>query len=123
MARSCYKPPRPPAADRDGPCVAAAPTTLPAAPTSCDSVIRGYYNTAQTYVATCPAGSSGADVSVTIAARRFRSTISQEVADTAALALARSQAESQLVCVVGSFLIDDDLNVLLDDSNQLLEAV
>lgn len=57
-----------------------------------------FLNTQQTYTAVCPDGHPGADVTVTIAAGQYSSTVSQADANAKALAAATTQAISQLVC-------------------------
>jgi hypothetical protein len=64
----------------------------------------GYYNSAQTYTASCPGASGstpaaeGNSVTVTIPASQFFSAISKDLADQAAHDAAVSQATAQLVC-------------------------
>lgn len=58
-----------------------------------------FMNTIQSYTATCPQGTTGSDVTVAISAGTVASTISIADANATALSVARSQAESQLVCV------------------------
>jgi len=63
-----------------------------------------FLNTAQTYTAQCPSASGttpaakGTQVTVTIAAGKYSSVVSQTLADTAAMAAAQAAAEAQLTC-------------------------
>lgn len=67
-----------------------------------------FYNDAQTAQASCPAGTTGNSVSVTIPAGTVGSTISVNDANATAKAQAQAQAQAQLVCtpVVASFTND-----------------
>lgn len=64
-----------------------------------------FLNTVQTFAASCPAASGttpaaiGTPVTVTIPAGSYQSSVSQELADAAALNAAMSQANAQLSCV------------------------
>lgn len=70
----------------------------------CDEAGVTYWNSPQTYTASCeqedgaPVPDSK-DMTVTIQAGEYSSTVSQDVADKAALAAAKAQAESLLECV------------------------
>lgn len=57
-----------------------------------------FWNSVQTYVASCPTGQTGTPVSKTVAAHTISSTISQDDADANALNLAKTQAETELIC-------------------------
>lgn len=65
---------------------------------SVTSVVSLFYNDAQTATATCPTGSTGNSVSVTIPAGTVGSNISVADANTKAKAQALTQAQAQLVC-------------------------
>lgn len=65
-------------------------------PAGCTSL--PFYNTEQTGIARCPAGSYGAPAGVTVPAGEFCSMVSQEAADAAALAFALSEATGDLSC-------------------------
>lgn len=70
----------------------------------CEDAEVQYFNTPQSYTATCPAASDGVPaaegepVTVTIEAGAYVSSISQEAADDAALEAAQSQANALLAC-------------------------
>lgn len=57
-----------------------------------------YRNAEQSYTAVCPEGTSGSEVTETISAGSYSSSISQETANALALAAAQTQAEAQLSC-------------------------
>lgn len=59
-----------------------------------------FYNTAQSYVAFCPAGTTGVSKTAMIPAGTFSSTASQEAADNLALGAAIAQANAALCCCV-----------------------
>ncbi len=65
-------------------------------PARCTGVL--YYNTEQSYLAFCPAGSSGSPAGVTVPAGEYCSQVSQADADAQALAAATSEAISDLNC-------------------------
>ena len=71
---------------------------------SCSTAPTTYFNTAQTYTASCPGASGdtpaaiGNSVTVIIPTGQFSSTVSQAAADAAALAAAENSANAQLVC-------------------------
>lgn len=70
----------------------------------CDSAVTTYYNTPQTATVTCPGATGdtpaaiGPSVTVTVQAKAFSSTVSQEAADAAALSRAEDLARAQLHC-------------------------
>lgn len=64
-----------------------------------------FWNEEQTYTAECPEGTAGADVTKTIAAGTFSSTISQDDANATALAEAQNQAQEALSCGTETYLI------------------
>ncbi len=64
-----------------------------------------FYNAPQTYTASCPSGSTGSDVEVTIPAGAYSSIVSQQDADAQALAAAQSQAVAGLSCSNSTFII------------------
>lgn len=57
-----------------------------------------WWNAEQSYTAECPEGFTGDPVTVTIAEHTYSSELSQALADEAALAAARKQAEMDLTC-------------------------
>lgn len=57
-----------------------------------------FWNSEQAYTASCPQGTTGSDVTKTVAAHTFSSTISQSDADSKALNDAKNQAQQALVC-------------------------
>jgi Family of unknown function (DUF5977) len=59
-----------------------------------------FTNTAQSYTATCPAGSTGSPVTITVAAGTITSQLSQADANAQALASATNQANAQLTCSI-----------------------
>jgi hypothetical protein len=61
-----------------------------------------YYNTVQSYTAQCPSGQTGSSVTISTAAGRFSSTLSQADADAQALAAATTAATAALVCTPGA---------------------
>lgn len=65
-----------------------------------------YFNTSQTYTATCPSGTFGPVVTSTKAAGTFSSTESPAAANALALAAAQAEAESMLVCGNQTMLLD-----------------
>jgi len=80
------------------------PTTPPVYPPSATSTTTTttlgtlYYNTLQSFTATCPVGYEGAPVTVSSAANSFVSSISQADANAKALSAATLAAQQQLVC-------------------------
>lgn len=64
-----------------------------------------FWNASQTYTAECPDGSTGSDVEKTVAARSFSSTISQEDANSKALAEAQNLAQAELSCSGTTFVV------------------
>lgn len=61
-----------------------------------------YWNSQQTYTATCGAGSTGTPVQKVVAAHTVSSTVSQADADAIAYNTAKVEAENELVCTPGS---------------------
>lgn len=64
-----------------------------------------YRNKAQSYTATCPEGTTGDDVTVDVSAGVHSSTLSQEDANTKALAAAQTEAEGELDCGPTAYII------------------
>lgn len=64
-----------------------------------------YWNEEQTYTAECPTGTAGADVTKTIAAHTFSSTLSQGDANAKALAEAQNTAQAELSCGSTAYMI------------------
>lgn len=60
--------------------------------------VDGFFNTAQSYTATCPAGTNGTPVTATVAAGTIGSTVDQATADALALELATDRALLALSC-------------------------
>lgn len=60
----------------------------------CDNVVA-YYNTAQTFINSCPTGSSTPPISVTVPANTILSFVSQDDADTLAMNRADTVAAAQ----------------------------
>jgi len=71
---------------------------------SCAGGSGVFLNTSQSFTASCPAASGttpaaqGTSATVTIPAGQYQSTVSQELADAAALAAATAQAQAQITC-------------------------
>ena len=59
-----------------------------------------YGNAEQSYTASCPEGSTGDDVTATVPANTYQSTVSQADADSQALTAATNEANTALVCSV-----------------------
>lgn len=64
------------------------------------ALVCSFTNTAQSYTATCPVGTTGSAVTVNIPAGSYTSTVSQADANAQALAAATLQANQQLACSV-----------------------
>ncbi len=64
----------------------------------CNQII--YYNSTQSYTATCPSGYSGTPVTVTKDTGTFTSTVSQAAANTLAYNAAQTEAQAAIVCTV-----------------------
>lgn len=79
---------------------AADAAALAAATTKANSqLVCTFHNAPRSYTASCPTDTTGADVTVDIAAAEFSSTISQDDANQLADAEAQSQATDGLTCV------------------------
>lgn len=65
-----------------------------------------YYNSVQSYTASCPSGQAGEPVTVTTAAGLYSSTMSQADADAQAMAAAQQGAQSKLSCVSGQVFLN-----------------
>jgi hypothetical protein len=61
-----------------------------------------FWNAAQTFTASCAAGSTGTPVTKTVAAHTYSSALSQADANQQALNAAKTQAENSLVCTGGT---------------------
>jgi Family of unknown function (DUF5977) len=71
-----------------------------------------FYNAPQSYTASCPSGSTGSNVTKTIGAGAYTSTVSQAVADSLALTAAQNAAVAALVCAtIPTFTIGNTVQV------------
>lgn len=68
-----------------------------------------FFNTVQTYTASCPGGTTGSSVTVTVAVNTIGSNVDQATANSLALELATDRANNALVCTFGTAGFDDNV--------------